>query len=99
MAMNAANATTMIPLMMDQLVDASDHVVKGKVVEVWAEPDRDSGFVWTKAQVEITGVLKEIWFRIAVLEQPGGSWGSIESSAEGAARFSVGEEAIFSLRN
>jgi len=96
MAMGSANATTMIPLTMDQLVDASDHVVRGKVVEVWAEPDRDNGFVWTKAQVEISSVLKgDLNLELAVLEQPGGTWGSIESSAEGAARFSVGEEGYF----
>ena len=92
---NNAHATTMVPLTLNQLVDASDHIVKGVVTEVWTEPDTETGFIWTYAQVEIEKSLKGEDNDVIILEQPGGKWGSQESYIEGSARFSVGETGYF----
>ena len=35
----SAEATTMVPLSIDQMVDLSSTVVRGKVTNVWTEPD------------------------------------------------------------
>ena len=37
-----AEATTMVPLSMDQMVDLSSTVVRGKVTNVWTEPDSNN---------------------------------------------------------
>ena len=95
LALSTANATTMVPLSLDQLVDASDEIVKGRVTETWTEPDLKTGLVWTYAQIEVTKTLKGEPGSIVILEQPGGKWGSKEARIEGVARFSVGEEGYF----
>ena len=95
MATNA-EATTMIPLSVEQMVDLSSTVVRGKVTNAWTEPDTTTQSVWTYAQVEVEKVFKgQITTDILVLEQPGGVWGTSETIVEGVARFSVGEEGYF----
>ena len=90
-----AHATSMVPLTTDQLVDASDAVVRGIVTEVWTETD-SNGQVWTHAQVEVSRVLKgDDTLDALVIEQPGGQWAHRYTSVAGAARFSVGEDAYF----
>jgi len=90
-----AYATTMVPLSLNQLVDASDEVVKGQVTEVWTEPDPKTGMVWTFAQIEVSKTLKGDPGPVVIIEQPGGKWGSKEARIEGVARFSVGEQGYF----
>jgi hypothetical protein len=90
------HATTMVPLSFEQLVDASDDIVKGQVTEVWTERDIATGMIWTHAQIEVKTVLKgEDELQVLIVEQPGGSWGSSETTIDGVARFSVGEEGYF----
>jgi hypothetical protein len=92
----SAEATTMVPLSMDQIVDLSSTVVRGKVTNVWTEPDSTTHTVWTYAQVEVEKVFKgNPTTDILVVEQPGGVWGTTETLVESVARFSVGEEGYF----
>ena len=95
LGMQQAHATTMIPLSLNQLVDASDEVVKGTVTEVWTEPDEKTGLIWTYAQIEVSKSLKGEPGPVVIIEQPGGSWGTITADVEGVARFSIGEEGYF----
>ena len=92
---SVAEATSMAPLTIEQMVDASDGIVRGKVTEVWTEPDPNTKMVWTHAQVEVSSVLKGDHTEVIVLEQPGGSWGTTKAIVESVARFSVGEEGYF----
>ena len=84
LALSTANATTMVPLSLDQLVDASDEIVKGRVTETWTEPDLKTGLVWTYAQIEVEYTLKGAPGSVVIIEQPGGKWGSKEAHIEGA---------------
>ncbi len=94
--LSTAQATTMVELTIDQLVDASDNIVKGVVTEIWTEPDSKTGMIWTHAQIEVETVLKgNSELDIVVLEQPGGIWGTKDAIVEGVARFSVGESGYF----
>lgn len=92
----SAEATTMVPLTVEQMVDLSNTVVRGTVTEVWTEPDPTTKSVWTYAQVEVEKVFKgTVSTEVLVLEQPGGVWGTTETIVEGVARFSVGEDGYF----
>ncbi len=96
----SAEATTMVPLSVEQMVDVSSTVVRGTVTNVWTEPDSSTKSVWTYAQVEVEKVLKgHTETSVLVLEQPGGVWGTAETIVEGVARFSVGEEGYFFVEN
>ena len=91
-----SGATSMIKLDLNQLVAASDNIIRGKVTEMWVEADPRSDTIWTHAQVEITSVLKgNLTEDVIILEQPGGQLGHLGTIVEGAARFSVGEEGYF----
>jgi hypothetical protein len=94
--MPKAQATTMVPLNLDQIVSASDTIVRGTVSEIWSEQDARTGTIWTHAQVDISVVLKgdHINDKI-IIEQPGGQYGHLGTIVEGVARFSVGEEGYF----
>ncbi len=92
-----AHATSLARLSTEQLVDASELIVRGTVVEVWAEID-DRGAVWTRAQVEIDDVLKgDADALTVVVDQRGGTYAGRTYQTGGAARFSVGEEALLFL--
>ena len=93
-------ATTMVPLNVEQMVDVSNTVVRGTVTNVWTEPDSETKSVWTYAQIEVNKVLKgQQETSVLIVEQPGGVWGSSETIVEGVARFSVGEEGYFFVEN
>ena len=95
-----AHATTMVPLSVDQLVDASDAVVRGQVISIWTEVDPKTDMIWTHAQLEVSEVFKgQISSDYIVIEQPGGSWGTKEAIVEGIARFSVEEEGYFFIEH
>jgi hypothetical protein len=93
---STASATSLIPLSTDQLIDASDTIVRGTVTEVWTEHDEQSGYVWTHAQIAVERVLKgDDSAELLVIEQPGGTWANRTTTVSGVARFSVGERGIF----
>ena len=80
----------------DQLIAASDTIVRGTVTEVWTELDPDSGYIWTHAQVEVSTVLKGGEAELIIIQQPGGEWGGTTTTVSfPTARFSVGEDAYF----
>jgi len=89
-----AHATTLAPLSVEQLTDASDFIVRGTVTEVWTEVD-DRGRIWTRARVDVSETLKgpntpdEL-----ILDSLGGTFGSQTMHIEAQAVFSVHEELL-----
>ena len=92
-----SHATSMVQLTTSQLVDASESIVRGTVVEVWSELD-DQGAIWTRAQVDVSEVLKgDADTEAVVVDQRGGTYGGLTVDTGGAARFSVGEDVLLFL--
>ena len=93
---STAEATTMVPLSIEQIVDISSLIVRGTVTEVWTEPDEETGTIWTHAQVEIDQVFKGVpTTSVIVVQQPGGTYGETQTTVESVARFSIGEDGYF----
>ncbi|RME21866.1 MAG: hypothetical protein D6798_17215 [Deltaproteobacteria bacterium] len=88
-----ARASTVAPLTEDQLIDAAEIIVRGRVVEVWTELD-DSGLVWTRAMVEVDRVFKGDADPTIVVSEAGGQFGDRVTMVAGVARFDVGEDII-----
>lgn len=98
-APQAAQATTLTSLSVEQMTDASDLVVRGVVTEVWAEKDAN-GRIWTRAQIEVNDVLKGApGTRSVVVDQLGGVLNNEYQVVHSATRFSVGEDAFFFLEH
>ena len=92
-----SHATSMVELTTQQLTDASNVIVIGKVTEVWTEPDGQRR-VWTRAQVEVDQVLKgDTDIDAVVVDQVGGTFAGKLVSVHGAARFSRGERVLLFL--
>lgn len=87
-----AHATTLAPLSIEQLTDASTHIVLGTVVESWAQLD-ERGVPWTFALVEVKDHLKGPALpEQFMVETPGGFVNGAYHDVPSAARFSTGEE-------
>lgn len=100
MPVESARATSLAPLSVDQMTDASDYIVRGTVQEVWTEVD-DRGLVWTRARLAVSETFKgpdqpsEI-----IIDSLGGTYGAVSTEMEGRARFTVTEEMfVFLTRN
>ena len=90
-----AHATSMVELSMDQLIDASEEIVKGTIVATWTERDHQTQMLWMHAQIEIEESFRGDEKETLIIEQPGGHWGSTDLVVEGVARFSEGETGYF----
>jgi hypothetical protein len=90
-------ATTIADLSIEQVTDASTYIVQGTVTDVWTEMD-DQGYVWTRARLDVSRVLKgpdspdEL-----VVDTLGGSFGLSTTWVHGAARFTETEEVLVFL--
>ena len=88
-----AEATTMVQLTRTQIIDASDIIVRGKVVEIWTEQSSD-GTVWTRTQINVADTLKGEERATWIIDQMGGTWGETSTVVAGRARFSPGEKIL-----
>jgi len=92
-----AAATTFMKTTLEQRVEMSDVIVRGTVAEVWTERD-DQGVIWTRAQVEVSDVLKgDSDLETVVVDQVGGEWAGMHMAMPGASRYSPGEEIVVML--
>ena len=92
-----AEATSLKKMSTEQMVDASDLIIRGTVAETWTEV-AGGGRIWTRAQVDVTRVYKgDETIETVVVDQLGGHYGGITMHVEGATRFSHEEEIVIFL--
>ncbi|MDP2308140.1 MAG: hypothetical protein Q8P18_19120 [Pseudomonadota bacterium] len=93
-----ASATSVAPMTLDQMTDASDLVVRGTVESVWVEEDA-KGVIWTRALVRVDEGMKGNADPgdYVTVEAAGGTIGTKASIVAGSARYSVGEETLLFL--
>jgi hypothetical protein len=90
----AATATTLAPLSVDQLTDASDYVVRGTVNQLWVDTD-ERGYHWTRVQVEVDAVYKGPADTDALqLDVMGGFLNGEGTLSMESPRFDTGEEVL-----
>lgn len=93
-----AAATTVAPLSVEQVTDASDLIVRGTVEESWVDPD-GNGRLYTRVLVQVTEVLKggaDVGDYVTV-ESPGGTLDGQSLGVPGAPRYSLGEDTLLFL--
>lgn len=96
-APRSADATSMVQLSTEQLVDASDLIVRGQVTEVWTERD-EKGRVHTLAQVDVGSTLKgDVSSGALVVDTIGGTLGGVFTDVASIPRFSVDEDVLLFL--
>jgi hypothetical protein len=92
-----AQARSVADLSPNQMVDASELIVRGTVSEVWTEKDA-AGSIWTLASVEVERVYKgESATRSVIVHQLGGSESGEGLTLSVFTRFSPGEQTLLYL--
>ena len=87
-----AEATSLAPLTIEQMTDASDYVVHGTITEVWTEVD-DEGLVWSRARLTVHETLKgKDDPQELVIDSLGGTHEGYTMRIEARAQYSVHEE-------
>ena len=82
--LDTTEATSMIVLSQDQMVDASTSIIHGVITEVWTEEDT-KGVVWTRAQVEVTETWGDRTVKSYIVDQIGGRFGGNSTGMAGTA--------------
>lgn len=92
----SAEATVLAPLSYEQMTDAADLVVRGKVASLRTETDSRGG-VWTVAELDVTRAYKgSVGTRVTV-RTPGGAVADRIMVVEGMPRFSETEDVVMFL--
>jgi hypothetical protein len=93
-----ASATTIAPLTVEQMTDASDLVVRGVVEQVWTDLD-EHGHIFSYAEVRLTRIVKgdAQVDDYVVVETSGGVYNGIIALAPSAARYDEGEDVFLFL--
>jgi len=93
----AAHATTVAPLSFEQLVNASQSVVYGRVADVRAQWTADRRFIESVVTVEILRGMKGNAGESIAFTVPGGQVGRYLNVIPGAPSFAPGDLAVFFL--
>lgn len=91
----SASATTVAPLTTEQMVDASDIIVRGTVVDVWTA--LDGSHINTHATVQVERVLKGHASGTVEVVTPGGQMDDVMANVPGAPRYGAGERVLLLL--
>lgn len=92
-----AEATSFRKMSHEEVVEASDLILRGTVMEIWTETS-PAGVTWTRVQVEVEHLYKgELSSDVVIIDQMGGTMGGLTTRVEGAARFSPDEEVLLFL--
>jgi len=94
-----ANATIVIPLSEEALIEDADAIVTGQVTWIQAGYDHRRAVIFTNISVAVEEVVKgTISVGEIALRQPGGSFGDLHSWIEGNPHFALGEKVLLFLR-
>ena len=92
---STAQATTIAPLSLEQMVDGSDLIVRGTVTDVWTSSDMMG--LSTHVMVQVEKTLKGTSATEVEVFVPGGEIDGTISFVDGAPRYGVGERVLLLL--
>ena len=92
-----ASATTVIPMSVEDLTNASEHVVQARAVEQWSEWSPNHGLILTFTRFQVIKTLKGAVPATFVVKQLGGQVANQRTHVAGVRYFSSNEEAVLFL--
>lgn len=91
---STAHATSIAPLTVGQMTDASTWIVRGTIVETWTDLDAN-GRVWSHARVQVAETFKGFDSpAFVVIDQIGGQYGSVVVDVGGTAGMTPTEDIL-----
>ena len=93
-----AEATTLSPLSTEQMTDAADLIVRGRVISQWVMTN-PAGYIVTRALIDVERAYKGdvAVGEVLSVDSPGGDYFGMLANTQLAARFSAGEEVFLFL--
>ncbi len=94
-ATEAARATTLARMSLDQLAIAADAVARVRCTDV--ESRWENGQIWTVTTFSVVETMKGVLPERITVRLPGGRVGHLTAAVDGTPRFHAGEEAVVFL--
>jgi len=82
---------------LEDLVDASQYIVHGRVIHTWTGWDAKHRYLWTHHEIAVVEALRGAPGARVTVSEPGGSLDGVHQSFSGALPFSPGEEVVLFL--
>jgi hypothetical protein len=95
---SAALATTVIPMTVEDLAQASSHVLEATAVQSWAAWNPEHTIISTYTKFQVTRTLKGRASQSVVVKQIGGTLDGITQRVAGVRYWNNGEQAVLFLR-
>lgn len=93
----AAGATLIPSLSFEQLIDASELIVSGRVTSSWSAWDAEHKYIWTHYNLSVASALKGSPASIVEFAEPGGALEGYAMNIAGSVRYSAGDNMVVFL--
>jgi hypothetical protein len=97
MAGFVANAATVRRMSLDALVDSSDVIFHGRVIQCRSQWDPATGAIWTRTELRVLDATKGRAGTSIAVTEPGGIVGSRGELYPGVPHFKIGQEVVLFL--
>jgi hypothetical protein len=95
--LHSASATLVPRLSFEQLTDASETIVSGRITTTWTAWDQEHKYIWTHYNLSVASALKGTPSTIVEFAEPGGALGSYVMNIAGSVSYAVGDNMVVFL--
>jgi hypothetical protein len=95
--LHSASATLIPRLSFEELTDASDLIVSGRVSAAWTAWDREHKYIWTHYSLSVASSLKGTPATIVEFAEPGGALDGRVMNISGTVSYAVGDNMVVFL--
>ena len=96
--LGAANATTIVPMSVEELTHAASQVVEAHALRSWCSWNAQHTLIYTYTAFQVSRRLKGQAAETVTVKQPGGSADGYTQKVSGVRQFQTGEDALLFLR-
>ncbi len=95
--LHSASATLIPRLSFEQLTDASELIVSGRITAAWTAWDQEHKYIWTHYSLSVASSLKGTPANIVEFAEPGGALDGHVMSIAGSVSYAVGDNMVVFL--
>lgn len=95
--LHSASATLIPRLSFEQLTDASELILSGRITAAWAAWDEDHKYIWTHYNLSVASSLKGTAATVVEFAEPGGALAGRVMSIAGSVSYALGDDMVVFL--
>lgn len=93
-----SSATTVVPMSIERLTAASEHVLEARAIQTWSQWDASHSMIFTYTRFQVLRALKGSAAQTVVVKQMGGRATGYVMKVAGVRHWRPGDEAVLFLR-